>query len=240
MVGPAQAHAVLDMLRAASHTPEANVPASAPMALWGYSQGGGAVTAAAEAAATYAPELPIKGVTAGGVPADLVATANFLNGGIGFGFLAAAATGFDAAYPELQLDKYLNDTGRQQLKKATTGSMCLWNLLLSFMFKKIADFTSTNPLTQPDWQARLAESKVGAKPPSFPAFLYHATFDEVIPVGQANALRQAWCTGGVKVQWQQYPVAEHILGEGEGAGLARTWIKDRFAGKPAPTNCQAG
>jgi predicted esterase len=111
------------------------------------------------------------------------------------------------------------------------------NLLLSFAFKRIGGFTTSNPLTQPVWQARLAESKIGARPPAFPAHLYHALYDEVIPYGQANVLRQTWCRAGVKVQWSQYPIAEHIVGESEGAGAARTWIEDRLAGKPAPTNC---
>jgi hypothetical protein len=41
----------------------------------------------------------------------------------------------------------------------------------------------------------------------------------------------------VKVQRSRYPIAEHLLGESQGAGPARTGIEDRLAGKAAPANC---
>jgi hypothetical protein len=235
MVGPSQAHTVLDMLRAATRTPDAGIPAGAPMAIWGYSQGGGAAGSAIEAAATYAPELPLKGVAAGGVPADLVPVAKFLDGGF-FGFMAAAALGFDAAYPELNLDKYLNDTGRTEFANVKKGSLCISGMIFNYLGKHISDYTTSNPLDQPDWQARLAESKLGAKKPAVPAFLYHAASDEVIPEPQALQLKTDWCRQGVAVKWAEYG-GEHIIAEGSGTPDAITWLQDRFAGKPVPTSC---
>ena len=173
------------------------------------------------------------------MPADLVAVANFLNGNIGFGFLAAASIGFDAAYPELDLDSFLNPQGRTLLDNQLRNSACLWPLLLNNLFRNLNNLTTSNPLQDPRWQARLAESKLGNKAPAFPVHLYHATFDEIIPFGQANRLRQDWCRQGVTVQFTQYPIAEHLLGEAEGAPAARAWLKDRLEGKPAPSNCPA-
>jgi hypothetical protein len=60
---------------------------------------------------TYAPELPVLGAAAGGVPADLAAVQQGLDGGLGFAFLMMASVGLDTAYPELNLNSYLNAAG---------------------------------------------------------------------------------------------------------------------------------
>ena len=46
--------------------------ADSPIGFDGYSQGGGAAAGAADHAATYAPELNVKGTFAGAPPADLL------------------------------------------------------------------------------------------------------------------------------------------------------------------------
>jgi acetyl esterase/lipase len=65
-VKDAEAHAVLDIVRAAQRLPDAatgewGIGPASPVALWGYSQGGQAAAAAAEIEATYAPELDLAG-----------------------------------------------------------------------------------------------------------------------------------------------------------------------------------
>jgi hypothetical protein len=74
-VGIAEGRAVLDALRAATRVPGAGLQPSAPMAIEGYSQGGGAADWAAQLHPTYAPELHLAGVAGGGTPANLQAVA---------------------------------------------------------------------------------------------------------------------------------------------------------------------
>lgn len=57
----AEAQAVLDAARAAKHLPGTSLIPDGPVALWGYSQGGGASAAAAELAESYAPDLHLVG-----------------------------------------------------------------------------------------------------------------------------------------------------------------------------------
>jgi pimeloyl-ACP methyl ester carboxylesterase len=71
----AQGRAVLDAVRAAQRLSGSGLSSLNPVGLVGYSQGGGASAAAAELAASYAPELKVKGAVAGAVPADLGAVA---------------------------------------------------------------------------------------------------------------------------------------------------------------------
>ena len=239
MVGPAQGHAVLDMARAAQRLPGTGLSPATPVGLMGYSQGGGGAGWAAELAGTYAPELKVKGSAVGGVPGDLTATAEFLDGSLFVAFALMAALGLDAAYPELDLDGYLNPRGQELV--ASSQELCLvdvdgFGTLIDVAFTGIDDYVTTNPLDSPAWQARLAGVRLGTAKPSAPVFQYHALVDEIVPFGQAANLRRTWCNRGANVTWTTLP-AEHALGLVEGAPLALTWLQARFAGIPTWGNC---
>ncbi|HEX6355852.1 lipase family protein [Actinophytocola sp.] len=235
VTGQSEGPAVLDSVRAAQRLPATGLSAGTKVALQGYSQGGGAALWAAEKHPTYAPELNLVGVAAGGVPGDLVEVATLLDGGLGFGVLAFAASGLDAAYPELDLDSYLNDTGRTEIAKAKQDA-CVAELIVNYGFKKISDFTTSNPLATPRWQARLAENKLGRTRIRVPVFQYHATLDEVVATPQAEALMRTYCAKGVNLTWQTY-IGEHVIGIVAGAEDSFRFVQDRIAGLPATSNC---
>ena len=240
MVGPSQGHAVLDMARAAQRLPGTGLSSSNPVGLMGYSQGGGGAGWAAQMAGSYAPDLKVKGSAIGGVPGDLTATANALDGSFFVAFAFMAALGLDTAYPELHLANYLNDRGRQLMKDAE--SLCLvdvdgFSTLINIAFTHIGDYTTTNPLTTPAWQARLNGTKLGGAKPSAPVFQYHALVDEIVPFKQAADLRRTWCNKGANVTWTVLPLAEHALGLVEGQAPALAWMSARFAGLPTLGNC---
>ncbi|MEQ0559788.1 lipase family protein [Amycolatopsis sp. NEAU-NG30] len=235
ITGQSMGPAVIDSVRAAQNLPAARLAKTAKVIFQGYSQGGGGAMWAGEKQPSYAPELNVAGVVAGGVPADLTEVAKGLDGYLGFGFLAFAAVGLDAAYPDLKLDSFLNATGRTQLADAKKNA-CTAELLLNYAFKKIGDFTTSNPLATPQWQARLAQNKLGAHPPRVPVFQYHASTDEIVNTPQAEALHRAYCAAGVREQWTTYP-AEHATGLIAGQADAHQWIVKRFTGEPAPSNC---
>lgn len=227
--------AVIDSVRAAQNLPSAGLAKGAKVIFQGYSQGGGGAMWAGEKQPSYAPELNLVGVVAGGIPADLTEVAKGLDGYIGFGFLAFAAVGLDAAYPDLKLDSFLNDTGRQQLSDAKKNA-CVAELLLNYSFKKISDYTTSNPLATPQWQARLAQNKLGANPPRVPVFQYHASTDEIVNTPQAETLHRTYCAAGVREQWKTY-ISDHATGIFAGNADAHQWIVNRFTGAAAPSNC---
>ncbi|HEY8525065.1 MAG TPA: lipase family protein [Acidimicrobiales bacterium] len=240
MVGPAQGHAVLDMARAALRLPDTDLSPSTPVGLMGYSQGGGAAGWAAELAGSYAPELDVRGAAVGGVPGDLTATAEFLDGSPFVAFALMAALGLDAAYPELDLESYLNDRGRALIERSQ--DLCLVSVdgfatLISVAFTRIDDYVTTNPLDTGAWRARLEESRLGRRAPAAPVYQYHAVVDEIVPYEQAADLRRTWCDGGGNVTWTALPLAEHALGLVQGQGPGAEWLADRFAGEPATSNC---
>jgi hypothetical protein len=239
MVGPAQGHALLDMVRAAQRLPEAGLSADAPVGLMGYSQGGSGAGWAAQSAADYAPELSVRGSVVGGTPADLGRTAEYLDGSAFVAFALLASLGLDAAYPELDLDSYLNAKGQRLVEEA--GDVCLVDVdgfatFLETAFTSIDDYVTTNPLDTPAWQARLDENLLGDTAPSAPVFQYHGAVDQIIPDDQARQLRKDWCQGGGTVTWTSLP-AEHLTGLVEGYPLGVTWLANRFAGVHTWGNC---
>ncbi|GHG75931.1 lipase family protein [Streptomyces griseocarneus] len=234
-VGRAEGHAVLDAARAAQRLPAAGLSTKSPVGIMGYSQGGQATSWAAELHDSYAPELDVRGTATGGVPADLLKTAEYNNGGIGAGLVLMAAAGQNAAYPELGLDRYLNAKGRSYVD--FMKKHCVAVDAVAGLFKRISDVTVTNPLQEADWQRALRASDLGTHAPDHPVYLYHGVIDELIPYGVGKQLRADWCAKGATVQWKSLPLGEHVLGVITESIPAANWLADRFAGKPAGGNC---
>ncbi|KJY29705.1 lipase family protein [Streptomyces sp. XY332] len=234
-VGPSAGRAMLDAARAAERLPEAGLGAGTPVGIMGYSQGGQASSWAAELQGSYAPELKVKGTATGGVPADLMKVAGFNDGSYGSGLIFMAAAGQDAAFPELRLDSYLNPAG-----KALVSGMkenCVAIDAIAGSFKRISDLTTRNPLEQPDWQARLNQSRLGRTAPAAPVHQYHALGDELIPYAVGRQLRSEWCAKGANVEWDTIWVGEHVSGVITHSPAAGDWLADRFADRPTHPNC---
>ncbi len=235
-VGIAEGYAVLDSLRAAARLPEAGLSATAPVAIEGYSQGGGAADWAAQQQPRYAPELRLAGVAGGGTPADLQAVAANINGTVWFAFLGGSALGFDAAYPSVDLNRYLTDAGKAAL--AQLSQECQAEALLRFAGKRIEDYTTghVNPIGAPEWKAALDANNLGTPVPSAPLLQFHGLVDEIIPLRVETSLHQRYCAAGVRTLLKEY-AGGHVLTHPLAQADVVRWLRDRFAGAPAPRNC---
>ncbi|WP_395106723.1 lipase family protein [Actinomadura sp. SCN-SB] len=236
MVGRSQGHAVLDSLRAATRLDAAGLPGDSPMGVSGYSQGGTSAGWAAQLKDEYAPELPIKGVAAGGVAADLSEVAEHLDGSLFFILLGAAAVGFDSAYPELPFTEHLNAAGRALMEDAQDD--CIVDALTKAHFKRMSDYLNVDLLNTPEWQEKLRANRLGGgASPSMPVFQYHAIYDEMVDASQARTLRREWCGAGTTLRWHEYLLPEHALAALGAAGDVQSWLADRFAGEREAGNC---
>ncbi|WP_410659341.1 lipase family protein [Amycolatopsis sp. lyj-112] len=235
VVGRSEGPAMIDAVRAAQRLPETKLSANAKVLFRGYSQGGGAAAWAGELQPSYAPEMNLVGVAAGGVPADLVQVTLQLDGKAGFGVFAYALVGLDNAYPELKLDSFLSDNGRAKLAEMQK-SACTFELLTTYANQKIADYTTSAGYVRPEWVKRLNENKLGATPIKVPVFLYHATQDQLVQFAQADALHKTYCAAGVKTTWKTYDT-DHITAVYTGNADVLAFVKDRVAGTPATSNC---
>jgi predicted esterase len=239
--GPSEGHAVLDVVRAARNIAGSNVTSTSPLALWGYSQGGGASAWAAVLQPTYAPGLHLVADASGGIPADLASVNNDLNGNVGAAFMLYGFVGGAAAYPG-QIPLYSEANAAGLAAFAAVKTQCVDTSLTAFAFKNISSYLKGGmTLAQFDNQAGVAavlqQNNLGAQPaPKVPVFQYHASADEIVNVVQATALHQKWCSEGVKTAFTLVP-GDHIAGDPAGAPAALAFLSAEFAGKPFVSDC---
>lgn len=241
VVGPAMAHALLDVARAARGLPGTGITSDTPWAVAGYSQGGAAAAWAASAQPQYAPELHLVAAAAGGIPSDLAAVGRALDGGPGAGLMVSALIGLDDAYPGVGLIGLLGDAGRAaaaQLDQACLGDPAFraaGGLHLADV--TVGHRTFADVARRPAVAAALAATDLAAAPaPRVPFFQFHATADELVPFAQAAALHRSWCARGADTRFDSEP-GGHTAGAVEGGGAAITWIADAFAGRPGARSC---
>ncbi|MPZ86210.1 MAG: hypothetical protein GEV28_39900 [Actinophytocola sp.] len=228
--GPMAGHAVLDGIRAALR----QLGRHTPVGLWGYSGGGQATTWAAKLQPGYAPEIDVKGIAGGGVPSDLAAAGELMDGSAFAGLFIAAAVGVGREYPEIL--HVLNDEGRAMMDRV--GDMCVAEEATALAFRRLDEFTTTpNPLADPVVARVLAENHLGQVTPTAPTYLYHSVFDELIPFSSAQRLRATYCANGGTVRFVPDYLSEHAVLAVSGAPGAVRFLGDRFAGRPAPDNC---
>ncbi|KQU37694.1 lipase family protein [Rhodococcus sp. Leaf233] len=246
-----EAHAVLDAARAARQLQGTKISGDGPVAAYGYSQGGGAAAAAAEIADEYAPELDLVGTYAGAPPADLKATLEQVDGTILTGVIGYTLNGLLNSDPGLQpiVDENINDAGKAMLN--LVANQCVGETILNVGLHRTNEYTKTGePLSVvldrlPVAQEILAKNKIGERTPNAPVLIQSGTSDDIVPHGQAVELAGDWCGKGATVQLSSAQVpaivpgsgAGHLIPDILGLGEAQSWIKDRFYGVPAPSNC---
>lgn len=233
MVGRSAGPSVLDALRAARRLPDAGIGDDLPTAVMGYSQGGNAAGWAAQLEASYAPELELRGVAAGGVPSDLAAVQREVDGGPYAAVMVLGGLGLEAAYG-VDIDRYHTLRGTREYYEATHD--CIIVSLLKNAFRRIATVTTFNPLGDPDVRARMEENRLGTIAPAMPVLLQHGRFDDVVPAGQARAVHDAWCARGAAVTWRTVAL-DHAGGYFGTLPRAIRWLGSRLTGVPDTGDC---
>ncbi|MDO5629723.1 MAG: lipase family protein [Mobilicoccus sp.] len=239
MVRAAQAHAVLDMARAAQNAGFNGITATSPVGLNGYSQGGGAVAAAAELAPEYAPELDIRGAVAGAPPADLEAVGKRIDGSLYSGFGLYSSIGLMTAY-DLDPSDFVTDAGLETLRRAENNC---WSEVVQFSGLKTATISKTGePLyagfaVEP-MKSILADNRIGKRKPNVPILITHAVGDDVIPYAVGKQLAKDWCAQGADVQLRTHLNLSHIGGALPHIAASQLWFEARFNGTKQISNCR--
>ena len=240
MSGKSQGNALLDLVLAATQIPNVGISSTSKVGIWGYSQGGQTATWAGEQKASYAPNINLVGVAAGGVPADLMKTAFYLDGSAGSSFLLGAVIGLATQYPsQIPLADLTNANGTTAINRAK--SECVFESLFDFMNHKVSEYTVNNQtLTQlttiPSIKQTITAQSVGSTKIPVPLYQYHGVADEFIPLDQSLALKRAYCNKFGNVTFDAYP-SEHIVTQFQAAPTVLSWLTDRFAGKSTLGTC---
>ena len=224
--GRAGGHALLDVARAALRLVPELSPES-PVLLWGYSEGGRNAAWAAELQPTYAAELALVGVAAGGVPADLYRTALAIDGGPYSGLNLAVLVGLANAYDDPELWSILSSEGLRAAREAETQDVV--GLVLGFP-EPLATWTRRDdPWDDPAWRRVLDRERNGAQAPDVPAYLYHVMDDEIVPSQLGRDLARLYRLRGGDVTWVEVAAPDHLSGAHQAADAAVAWLDERLA-----------
>jgi hypothetical protein len=231
MVGRALGPNVLDAMRAARAIAPVELPAEGPAGILGYSEGGFAAGWAAQLQPTYAPDVPLFAVAAGAAAADLEAATPGLDGSFFSFFIAYGGIGYAAAYPELDLDRYLTDKGRKMIPMLRESTV-LQAIRSGPKFAHATEMTEPNVLELPDWRARLRENRLGTIKPAAPVLLYHAKRDQIVRFEQSVNLRDDWKALGADARlYVTRGGVDHISAAFTGTPVAIDWLARRLASR---------
>ncbi|PKV81017.1 lipase family protein [Nocardia fluminea] len=233
----AGARAVLDLARAVVSQP-AEGRIEAPVAVWGYADGGRVAAAAAEYQPAYAPELDLRAVAAGAVIRDPGALINNLDGGPWSGFAFAGMVGLARAYSHLPVDHLLTDAGMRAVQRASEADLA--TLLVEFLPPLAAWCERPDPWNDPVWNHILTRENLGTKTPLVPVHLYHGLLDGLVPIESGRELFAEYTSRDVAVSWSEFDVT-HLGAADLGVPDVLTTFRAGFARPPRhqgpnPTN----
>ncbi|KQU56508.1 acetyl esterase [Rhodococcus sp. Leaf278] len=196
----ASGRALLDAARTADD--------DAPVVLFGYSEGGFAAGAAAELAATYAPDLDVVGAYVGAPPADpTLNIENLDNTTLGSAVLFAV-DGMINSYPERaeSIRSFFDSDGVAALDAAedwcTTDPAATETVHTSELTRDGRPLIEQ--LSNPVFAEVAEENTVGRIAPAMPVYLSHAVEDDTVPVEQSRTLLERWQELGAQVTYREY------------------------------------
>ncbi|WJR36059.1 lipase family protein [Mycobacteroides immunogenum] len=235
VVGKANGRALLDIMRAARHLPEAELDPEGPAAIYGYSEGGNSAAWAAQLQPGYATEVRLKAVAVGAAPVDFPELIADLDGGLFSFLLLYAGLGLNSAYPELRFQDYLNRGGRLAaavLRHTHILAAITLGLLLP---KKRQRYLSADPFATPDWIIQLRENSLGHLPPAAPALIGIGRQDQVIPYRQAELLLRRWGDLGADVREHPIRFGEHITAAPQFAKAGFAFLSEHLSRSESST-----
>jgi triacylglycerol lipase len=230
---------VLDGLRAAVGHPELGLSPDASMAVWGYSGGGLATGWAAEAAATYAPELAIVGAVMGSPVVDPESVARRLNASPWAGLAALMVASLVHVFPQAQkvVDEHATEDGKAllaQIEGMSTGAA-----IRRFRNVDIADYVDVGfeeLFALPELRHVFEVTRLGQKTPSMPVLLIQGVHDKIVDVADVDRLAQTYAEGGAAVSYHRDPLAEHLLLYPFAVPMSLWWLAKRLAKNDRPNS----
>ncbi|MEV0247634.1 lipase family protein [Nocardia sp. NPDC050712] len=230
----------LDSVKAVQRASELGLGTS-PVAIAGYSGGGMATGWAAALQPTYAPDLKIAAIVAGGIPADLEQMA--LGLGFephpGFGLAFAAAMGLEREYPQrLPISDQLNENGLWF--REFTHDACRRFLLFHGAFRSADQLAASKSLMDsPVAREVLHENSLrffdGV--PTAPTYIWQGRYDTLTPYNSVAETADRYCRAGAPVKLVTYDIAEHMTAAAAGFAEAWNYVESRFRNEPVPTSC---
>jgi len=238
LVGSANAHTVLDAVRAARSVPRAS--ASASYAMWGESLGAFSVLWADKLASRYAPELKLVGVAAAAPPTDLKAN---LTGGTN-----AAVRAFLTAYVAeswsevygLPLNTVVKPATANLIERIARNCVTLDGFALRTkigMLRLAHQLRNVDLSTSPRWAALMQQNSVTPVGLTMPLLIAQGSADVVVAPTVTRAFVENLCARRAVIRFIGIEGGDHVSVAKRSATETLNWLRDRFAGRPAPSTC---
>lgn len=226
-VGLLAAHFVLDGIRAAIAFDPAGFDSDTPIGMWGYSGGAQATIAAAEQHPTYAPELHIVGVAAGGVGVDPTSSTRlFEDGSLFSGIALGACIGLSREDPAIDLHGVLTPQGRAVVAAA---DMTAEQLVLGFPFLRWGHYLTVPGVFEiPGMRNAFESIRLGQATPMAAMYVYHAVHDQNMAVADVDGLVEELRGDGADVTYRRFRLGEHLIVTAAGAPGALRFLRERF------------
>ncbi len=196
----------------------------------GYSQGGLAAVAVAEAEGVADPNY-LGAIAISGV-ADVQDIAERLAQGPAHHMLISLAHGIKAVFPEFQVEEMLTDKAMPLYRQSTQA--CEANSGLEI---------AANQILKPGWENNryvkefFSRNSSGRKPAYGPLLVLGGKADPDIPAALTANSVALMCKQGDRVLFEEYPDLDARGVIGASVSDQISWIQARFAGHPAPSNC---
>jgi pimeloyl-ACP methyl ester carboxylesterase len=202
----------------------------------GHSQGGLAAWGVAEAEHGLNDPDYLGAVSVAGVAREVDFFSHLSNTpGVGF-YLAFMAAGIQARYPEFNPHDLLSDSVLEHYTDVTTKG-CFYYGYATYAA------TPSGTLLRPKWEKsvwihRFFEGNAVANAPiGGPLFVIAGEADQTVPIAGVRAAVKQMCAAKQLVTFRSYPGLDHDPTMENSTPDQLEWIRSRFAGKPATSNC---
>jgi len=231
------AWSVLDSIRAVQGDPQYKI--GKPVVLVGQSQGGGAAFATAAEAASYAPELDIRGTVATGTPYFTATVApadrdpNKVSGV--FAYTLYILYLVEQADPEFHISDYITPKAAPVIE--TTRTACLgpaWDQIEKEGLSQANAFTKDPTPVVAKYFPLMSYSTLKVKGPVFMGT--GGKDQDVPPPGQDRLFKDA-CAAGAVIERHVYPALDHSGTVNGSLKDSTPFVKKAFAGEAISGNC---
>lgn len=239
LAGVSTAHSVLDAIRASKGV--AGAQPGERFVTWGESQGAHASLWTAHVAPSYAPELRQLGAAAAAPPTNLKANmAGGSNAAIRAFLLSYTADSWSVFY-QAPMSAFAKPAVQGVMHRlAQNNCTDLGKPKISTeigLAEVVAAIKNVDLATIEPWGSLMERNSV--KPAGFPVPLLIAQedTDPVVAPAVTHDFAQKACAAGTSIRYIRMPDGNHNDAAQKSAGEAVPWMADRFAGKPAPSDC---
>ena len=125
-----------------------------------------------------------------------------------------------------------------EARSEAATTQCSDEVMAAFQGVSGAAVLAHDPLSIPAIRARLHENSAGNRPAGAPLLVVQGSADTTIPKVLTDAFDAKACAAGDTVEYRVYDGATHGSVIVAAQDDVVQWLKDRVAGKPAPTSCQ--